>query len=143
MANERVLLVDDEEEFVEVLKERLESRGLRVTTASDGTEALEAVRKKKFDAIILDFQMPGMNGVETLREILALDSDAQVILLTGHGTVGTSVQAIKGGAVDFMEKPADINTLLEKIGEAAVQRTVLLEQRSMEMIEDIIKKKGW
>jgi len=143
MANERVLLVDDEKEFVEVLKERLENRSLRVTTASNGTEALEAVKKKKFDAIILDFQMPGMNGVETLKEILALDSDAQVILLTGHGSVGASVEAIKGGAVDFMEKPADINDLLEKIGEAAVQRTILLEQRSMEMIEDIIKKKGW
>jgi DNA-binding NtrC family response regulator len=143
MANERVLLVDDEKEFVEVLKERLESRGLRVTTALDGTEALEVVKKKRFDAIILDFQMPGMDGVETLREILATDSDAQVILLTGHGSVGASVQALKGGAVDFMEKPADINALLEKIGEAAVQRTILLEQRSMEMIEDIIKKKGW
>ena len=143
MAHERVLLVDDEVDFTVVFKERLEARGLSVVTAAGGPEAVAAVRKKTFDMIILDLQMPGMDGIETLKEILKLDEKAQVILLTGHATSKKGVEAIKHGAVDFLEKPADIQDLLGRIGEAAVKRMVLVEKHSMDKIEDIIKSRGW
>lgn len=143
MANERVLLVDDEQEFVEVLAERLEARGLSVTTAHDGQAALEAVEQKRFDAIVLDLQMPKMDGLETLKEIMRRDPDAQVILLTGQGSVGKSVAAMKQGAVDFLEKPPNLADLQTRIGQAASKRLTLIEERSTEMIDDILRKRGW
>jgi DNA-binding NtrC family response regulator len=143
MANERVLLVDDEVDFTTVLKQRMEARGLNVVTAASGPEAVQAVRKKTFDAIILDLQMPGMDGIETLKEILKLDEKAQVILLTGYATPKKGVEAIKHGAVDFLEKPADIQDMLSRIGEAAVRRMELVEKQSMDKIVGIIKSRGW
>jgi DNA-binding NtrC family response regulator len=143
MAHERVLLVDDEVDFTAVLKERMEARGLNVVTAASGPEAVQAVRKKTFDAIILDLLMPGMDGIETLKEILKLDDKAQVILLTGHATPKKGVEAIKQGAVDFLEKPADIQDMLGKIGEAAAKRMELVEKHSMDKIMDIVKSRGW
>ena len=143
MAQERVLLVDDGEDFLAVLKGRLEARGLVVSTATNGPDAIGLSKENKFDAIILDLLMPGMDGIEVLRAILAQDPDAQIILLTGHGSVRSGVEAIKEGAADFLEKPADFQELLARIGEAAIKRTVLLEERSMEQIEDILKRKGW
>ena len=143
MPHERVLLVDDETDFTAVLKERLEARGLAVVTAASGPEAVQAVRKKTFDAIILDLQMPGMDGIETLKEILKLDEKAQVILLTGHATPKKGVEAIKHGAVDFMEKPADIQDMLRMIGAAADKRMELVEKHAMDKIVGIIKSRGW
>jgi DNA-binding NtrC family response regulator len=142
MAHEQVLLVDDEVDFTAVLGRRLEARGLRVVTAADGPEAVEAVRMKAFDVIILDLYMPEMDGIQTLKEILKLDEKAQVILLTGHYTSKKSDEAIKHGAADFLEKPADIQDLLGRIGDAAVKRMVLVEEHSMDKIEDIIKSRG-
>lgn len=143
MAHERVLLVDDEVDFTAVLKERMEARGLSVVTAASGPEAVQAVREKAFDAIILDLQMPGMDGIETLKGILKLDEKAQVILLTGHATSKKSVEAIKQGAVDFLEKPADLQDMLSRIGEAAAKRMELVEKHSMDKILGIIKSRGW
>jgi DNA-binding NtrC family response regulator len=143
MAHERVLLVDDEVDFTAVLKDRLEARGLSVVTAASGPEAIQAVKKKTFDAIVLDLLMPGMDGIETLREILKLDDKSQVILLTGHATPKKGVEAIKQGAVDFLEKPADIQDMLGRIGEAAVKRMELVEKHSMDKIVGIIKSRGW
>jgi len=143
MVGERVLLVDDEEDFVATLKKRLEVRKLRVTTACDGPTALEAVRQQSFDAIILDLKMPGMDGIETLQQIMALDQDAQVILLTGHGSVQSGVDAMKHGAVDFLLKPAEFPELLSRIDEAGRKRMTLLEKRSSEKIDEILHKQGW
>ena len=135
-------MVDDEVDFTAVLGRRLEARGLRVVTAADGPEAVEAVRNKTFDVIILDLYMAEMDGIQTLKEILKLDQKAQVILLTGHYTSKKSDEAIVHGAVDFLEKPADIQDLLGRIGEAAAKRMVLVEEHSMDRIEDIIKSRG-
>ncbi len=142
MADERVLLVDDEADFIAVLGKRLEARGLSVVTAADGAEALEAVREKPFDLVILDLYMADMDGIETLKEILKLDKKAQVILLTGYYTSKKSDEAIKHGAVDFLEKPADIQDLLGRIGEAGVKRMVAVEEHSMDRIEDILRSRG-
>ena len=143
MAKTRVLLVDDEVDFTDVLKTRLEARDLDVTTAADGAAALAAVGAKSFDAIILDMVMPGMDGLEVLRKILASDPAAQVVLLTGHGTVEKGVAAVRDGAADFLEKPAAIEELMSRIDEASQKRTTLLKERSAQKIDEILKSKGW
>ncbi len=143
MAKAKVLLVDDETEFTETLSERLQLREMEVYTASNGSEALELVDAHRFDAVILDLQMPGMDGIETLKRLLSEDADQQVIILTGHATVSKGIEAIKTGATEFLEKPVDIQALTSLIGDAADQRMVLLEKRSAQAIEDILKKKGW
>ncbi len=139
----RVLLVDDEEEFVSVLAERLEARELRVDTAENGAVALAKAEKKAYDAILLDMAMPGMDGIATLKGLLAINPDLQVILLTGRATTGQAVEAMKLGALDFMEKPADIAELVVKIAEAATKKSTLEEKRIQKKMSDILRKKGW
>ncbi|MDH3327952.1 MAG: response regulator [Desulfobulbaceae bacterium] len=138
-----VMLVDDEEQFLEVLSERLEARGLRVNTVTSGEEAVGEVDEKNFDAIIVDLAMPGIDGIETLRRIKEKRPDMEIIMLTGHGTVQSGVEAMKLGAEDFLEKPVDINVLLERISEAKHKRMILLEKKHEEELKNIIKTKGW
>lgn len=138
-----VLLVDDEEQFLKVFSQRLEGKGLKVDTSTTGEEALKKVKGKDFDAIILDLVMPGMSGIETLKRIRSENPDLQIILLTGHATVEKGVEAIKTGAVDFLEKPADLNKILEKVAEAKRKRVLLVEKKHEEHIKELLKSKGW
>jgi len=143
MANERVLLVDDEVEFTQILSQRMESRGVGVDTAASGPEALEKAKAAPYDAIILDLAMPGMDGIETLKRLLEGNPDLQVILLTGYATLEKGVEAVKLGAVDFLEKPAELDKLLEKIHQAQATRMLLVEERAEERMKEILKSKGW
>lgn len=143
MATAKVLIVDDEKEFSDVLAERMESRGYEVDTVESGTEALKRVPEKNYDAIILDLAMPKMDGIETLKRLLEMDSDLQIIVLTGHATVKKGIEAVKKGAAEFLEKPADINVLTEKIKSAQSKKTLLFEKRMEDAVSDIMKKKGW
>jgi DNA-binding NtrC family response regulator len=138
-----VLVVDDEEQFLKVFSQRLEGRGLKVETSATGEDALKKVKGKEFDAIVLDLVMPGMSGLETLKRIRSENPDVQIIILTGHGTVEKGVEAIKAGAVDFIEKPADVNKIMEKIAEAKHKRIVLVEKKAEEHVKEIIQSKGW
>jgi len=138
-----VLLVDDEVEFVQVLADRLEARGLQVVKAHDGESALEAAAGKSFDAIVLDMAMPGMDGLETLEGLLQINPDLQVILLTGQATLEQAATAIRIGALDLLEKPADIETLVAKIEMAATKRWASEEKRIEEKVADIMRKRGW
>ncbi|MFW2366488.1 MAG: response regulator [Desulforhopalus sp.] len=139
----RVLLVDDEEEFVRTLAERLEIRGLKVTGATSGKEAIELTDRQEFDAIIVDLAMPGMDGLSTLKHIKTLHPDTGIIMLSGQGTVKTSTEAMKLGAEDFLEKPVNIDELLDKISDARKRRIVILQKRSKKEIENILKRKFW
>ena len=143
MSESTVLLVDDEGEFVDVLAERLEARGLTVDTAENGELALEKAGKRPFDAIVLDMAMPGMDGIQTLEGLLRINPDLQVILLTGRATLGQAVEAMKLGALDFLEKPVDIETLVAKIEEATTKKSSLKEKRIEDKLSDIMRKKGW
>lgn len=143
MAEGKVLLVDDEPEFVQVLSERMEARGLEVETAKNGPAALEKVRERAFDAIVLDMLMPGMDGLETLKKLREINPDLQVIMLTGHATLKKGVEAIKEGAMDFLEKPADLGELMQKIKEAKVRRMLLVEEKTEEKIKEILETMGW
>ena len=114
----KVLLVDDEEDFVEMLSLRLEAVGEQVTPAYNGKRCLEILEKNDIDVVILDIKMPGMGGIETLREIKKRFPRVEVIMMTGHGTIETAEEGKRLGAFDYMLKPADFNELLEKIARA-------------------------
>lgn len=142
--DEKVLLVDDEEEFTQLLAERLEARGLTVDTAPSGFVALEKIEAgENYDVIVLDLAMPGMDGLETLERLLAANEDLQVILLTGHATLQKGIEAVRRGAREVLEKPANLPDLLDKISEAKLDRVMLVEKRMEESIQDILKSKGW
>ncbi|MDD4731506.1 MAG: response regulator [Desulfovibrio sp.] len=141
--SEKVLLVDDETEFLESLSERMSMRGMNVSTADTPASAMRAVEAESYDAIVLDLQMPEMNGIDLLKFIREKHPEMQVILLTGHATLEKGVQAMKLGAMDFMEKPADIDVLTEKIKKAQARKLVLVEKMTEDKIREIMTTKGW
>jgi DNA-binding response OmpR family regulator len=119
MADYRVLLVDDEEEFVAALSERLTLRGIEVDSALNGEEALARLVEKDFEVVILDVMMPGLGGLEVLRQIKLIHPNTQVILLTGHGSTREGIEGMRLGAFDYLIKPVDIEEMLAKMKEAA------------------------
>ncbi|MFV0436337.1 MAG: response regulator [Desulfopila sp.] len=139
----RILLVDDEEEFLVSLKARLEIRGMQVDTAANGEDAISLADRQEYDAIIVDLSMPGIDGLETLERIKEINPDAELIMLTGHATVESGIKAMKKGAGDFLQKPVDLADLLQKIGEAKDRRIHLLEKKSQEELDQILKSRGW
>lgn len=141
--SEKILLVDDENDFLEVMSERMEARGMEVTKAESAQKALDEVEKGGFDAIVLDLMMPGMDGLEALKKIKEKHSELQVILLSGQATFEKGIEAMKLGAMDFIEKPADINELTEKIKKAKAQKMVLVEEEMESKLKSIINAKGW
>jgi len=136
----RVLLVDDEEKFLEVLSQRLGARGIEAVTAASGEEALIKIKDKNFDAIVLDVMMPGIGGIETLKRIRKENPELQIIMLTGRGSVDTAVEAMKEGAIDFLEKPADLNKLLGKISEAKEKKILLMTEHIEEKVKGISRR---
>jgi DNA-binding NtrC family response regulator len=116
MSSPFVMLVDDETAFVETMTKRLEKRDLRIIAAYSGKEALETLKNNQnVDAIILDVKMPGMDGIETLREIKKISPLTEVIMLTAHATVESAIEGMKQGAYDYLMKPCSIDQLMEKV----------------------------
>ena len=111
----KILLVDDEEDFVEMLSLRLKAVGEEVTPAHSGKECLQVLEQRDIDVVILDVKMPGMDGIETLQEIKRRFPLVEVILMTGHGTVESAIEGKALGAFDYLLKPADFNELMEKL----------------------------
>lgn len=140
--SEKVLLVDDEKEFLEIMSERMTARGMDVTTATSADQALAILEKHSFDAIVMDFQMPGMDGMEALKAMKTLKPESQIILLTGYATIEKTVEAMKIGAVDFLEKPADLEALAEKIKKAKADKMVIVEKKTEKKIQDILQRFG-
>ncbi len=140
---EKVLLVDDEKDFIETLAERMKNRGMDVSATTSALEALKMAEEKPYDAIILDLKMPEMDGIEVLAALKEKNPELQVILLTGHATVEKGIEAMKLGAMDFLEKPFDIKVLSEKIKKAHTQKMIIVEKRTQEKIKQIIQEKGW
>jgi CheY-like chemotaxis protein/predicted transcriptional regulator len=115
----RVLLVDDEERFVLNLAKLLRGRGFDVATALDGAAGVAAVETDSgFDVVLLDVKMPGMDGIEALGRIKEVSPETEVLMLTGHATVETGIEAMRAGALDYLMKPCDIEDLVAKINEA-------------------------
>lgn len=139
----KVLLVDDEADFLATLAERLEARGLKVSTAASGQDAVGKVDDQNFDLVILDLAMPGIDGLETLKRIKAKQPETEIIMLSGQGSIKTSIEAMKLGADDFLEKPVNIAELMAKISEAKDKRLLVLQSKSVKEIEKILHTKGW
>jgi DNA-binding NtrC family response regulator len=124
----RIMLVDDEEGFLSTTKNVLERKGINVTTAMSGSEALEKLTQEKIDVVILDVKMPGMDGVSALKAIKSRYSSVEVIMLTGHGTVESALDGLRSGASDYLTKPIDIDELVAKAEEAFARRKYLEER---------------
>jgi len=139
---ERVLLVDDEEEYLEIMSERMRARDIEVTTSTSAREALNMIATESYDAVIMDFMMPEMNGIEALKVIKEKNPEMQIILLTGHATVEKTVEAMKAGAMDLIEKPADLDALSEKIKNAHNQKALLVAKKDQDRVIDMLKKFG-
>jgi DNA-binding NtrC family response regulator len=118
MKNFKVLLVDDEQEFIETLSERLKMRDLDTKLALDGEQALEAVRDDEPDVMLLDLKMPGMDGMEVLRKVKKAFPGVQVVMLTGHGTDKDEEQARRLGAYAYLQKPVDLEHLVVTLRDA-------------------------
>jgi DNA-binding NtrC family response regulator len=139
----QVLLVDDEQDFVDTLAERLVDRGLKVDVVYDGTQALTYLTEKQPDVIVLDLKMPGLHGIEVLKLIKRSYRDVQVIILTGHGTDRDEEEARRLGGFDFQRKPADLDLLVSKIHEAfweKVERTMTAAAYAEEGLTDTAAK---
>jgi len=125
----KILVVDDERAIRSTLKEILEYEKYSVADAADGMEALELAKNDQFDVILLDIKMPRMDGLEVLEEILKF-SDTPVVMISGHGTIETAVEAIKKGAYDYIAKPLDLNRLLITIRNA-LDKSLLVNEAKM------------
>lgn len=141
---DRILLVDDDKDFVETLARRLGTRGLYVEVATSGEEGIEKARKTEFHVVILDLSMPGgMDGIETLKVLQRNCPGIQIMLLTGQATIQAAVEATRLGAVDILEKPTDAVTLMEKISAARGKHIVGKEKKSEDEIDRLLRKHGW
>ena len=124
----KILIIDDEAPIRRVLRDILENESYQVTDASTGMEALQHIKEQDFDAVFCDIKMPEMDGIETL-EAIRKESDVPVIMLSGHGTIETAVEAIKKGAFDFIPKPPDLNRLLITLRNALDKKTLTTENK--------------
>ncbi len=123
MAIANILLVDDEVPFVDTMIKRLTKRNMDVLPAYGGEESLQKLAEnKRVEVVVLDVKMPGMDGIETLKEIKKQFPLVEVIMLTGHATVESAIEGMKLGAFDYLMKPSDIDLLVEKVTEAAAKK---------------------
>lgn len=114
----RLLLVDDEEGYVQVLAKRLGKRNIQVTPAFSGSEGIQRLRREDFDVAVLDLKMEDMDGLEVLRIFKRMDPKMPVIMLTGHGSERAAREGLKLGAFDYLTKPCDLEELVAKIRQA-------------------------
>jgi DNA-binding NtrC family response regulator len=140
---DKVLIVDDDKDFLSIMAERMQNRGMEVVTALSAAEALRKLEEESFDAVLLDLMMPEMGGIEALQIMRKKQPEIQVIFVTGHPSVSKGVEAMKLGAMDFLPKPVDLSDLTEKIKQAKDSRMILVEKHTQEKIKKILTDKGW
>jgi two-component system OmpR family response regulator len=122
--SEKVLIVDDEKDFLDIMAERMRARGADVSTTTSAEDALKMVEEESYDAVIMDFMMPAMNGFKALKLLKGKKPDVQIILLTGNVPEEMIIEAKKLGALDVIAKPADLKVLIGKIKNAKAQKTI-------------------
>jgi DNA-binding NtrC family response regulator len=131
MKGSKILLVDDELVFTNNMSKLLTNRGYRVTAVNSGDSAIRSLQEQGYDVIVLDLKMPGMDGIATLKEIKKLGLFTQTLILTGHGSIDTALEAIKLGAYDYLTKPCEIEELVKKI-EGAWEKKDRTEQKELQ-----------
>jgi len=131
----RALLVDDEEEFLETLVKRLRKRKVNAEGAGNGEEALMILGRNPVDVVVLDVRMPGMDGIEVLREIKKSYPLIEVVMLTGHASMEVAIEGMEIGAFDYLMKPVDIDDLVYKLQDAYKKK--LLQEKKIENLEGL------
>ena len=134
----KLMLVDDEEDFLNSLAKRLGKRDFDITTATEGKSAIKLAKKGKFDVAILDMKMPGMDGMELLQILKKKHKFLEIIILTGYGGIDSAVEATKLGAYSYLEKPYDFEKLLEVLKnayETRLRKKFEHDKKRMEEIE--------
>lgn len=129
MAAVRVLVVDDETDFTALFAKRFSKRGMEVATAGSGAEGLAWLAGHEVDVVVLDVMMPGMDGIETLKELKKHHPDVEVVMLTGHGSVDSGLKGLSLGAFDYVMKPFEIEDMLERIVKASDRARINRERR--------------
>lgn len=143
MSLAKILLVDDEAPFVETMVKRLSRRDFDLLEAYSGQEALDAMENDpRVDVVILDVKMPGMDGIETLKEIKSRYPLVEVIMLTAHATVETAIDGMKLGAFDYLMKPAEMDQLVEKVKKAEHIKRHKEERIAQAQAMDIFYRRG-
>jgi len=138
--NLSVMIVDDEEDFLETLVKRLEKRDVKVIGAKSGEEALELLQDSPVDVVVLDVKMPGMDGIEALREIKRRHPLVEVILLTGHASTEVAIKGMELGAFDYLMKPIGMDELLYKVQDA--YERVSIQKQKIKRIEGVMNTEG-
>ena len=126
----RILIIDDQDSIRRVLREILENEKYQVDDAANGPTALEMIKEQEYDAILCDIKMPDMDGLEVLEQVKAI-CDTPIIMVSGHGTIDTAVEAIKKGAFDFIQKPPDLNRLLITVRNALDKQSLSTENKAL------------
>ncbi len=140
MDDPSVMIVDDEEDFLETLVKRLEKRDIKVIGARSGEEALELLQKSPVDVVVLDVKMPGMDGIEALKEIKRRHSLVEVVLLTGHASTEVAIKGMELGAFDYLMKPIGMDELLYKVQDA--YERVTIQKQKIKRMEEVVNKEG-
>jgi len=138
----KVLIVDDEKDFVEMFSLRLTAQGEKVSTAFSGKEALTLLEQVPIDVVILDIRMPGMDGIDTLKQIKKHHPIVEVILLTGHGSTETAVEGMKLGAFDYLMKPADFDEIKLKLENARKRKDEQEERIRKAEVRLLLRRSG-
>lgn len=136
----RLLLVDDERQFLETICKRLELRNFEVTPVSSGEEAIEAARKNEFEIALVDLKMPGMSGEQVLETLKKEHNFLEVIILTGHGSIDSAIRSTKLGAYYYLQKPCELEMLLQVLKEAYQKRIKKKHGYKDEEMEKIISR---
>jgi len=139
MKGSKILLIDDEAVFTNNMSKLLIYRGYRVETADSGDRAIRILEEQDFDVIVLDLKMPGMDGITTLKEIKKLGLFTETLILTGHGSIDTALEAIKLGAYDYLTKPCDIDELVAKIEGAWEKKDEVEKKDRDEKIQKLVE----
>jgi DNA-binding NtrC family response regulator len=142
----KILIVDDEQDFLNTLVQRLQKRALDAEGVQSGEDCLTLLNQKDFDVVVLDVRMPGgMDGIETLREIKKVRPLTEVILLTGYASLETGIQGMKMGAFDYLQKPVDLEKLLSKLAKALNRKEDHQKRirRGEMQIKDLRRYLGW
>jgi DNA-binding NtrC family response regulator len=131
----KVLFVDDETDFLSTLMKRMKKRGVDVAGVGSGEEALDYLSKTPADVVVLDVKMPGIGGINALREIKKIDPLMEVIMLTGHASIEAAIEGMELGAFDYLMKPADFDELFCKLQDAFKRRT--LQKQKIEKLGNL------
>ncbi|MFU8770365.1 MAG: response regulator [Desulfotignum sp.] len=139
MKGSKILLVDDEIVFTTNMSRLLVNRGYQVTAVNSGDAAIQELEKDDFDVVVLDLKMPGMDGIATLKEIKKLELFTQTLILTGHGSIDSALEAVRLGAYDYLTKPCEIDDLVSKIECAWQKKDEHVKEEMQENVQKIIE----